>query len=128
MKYGVDDIPDVPFEELAGCPSDVVLSKLELNMLELLGYNANTHPEALADFECRVRRDFSGDGPYPEYVLPVKSLGPVDKSISVVATFNPRNGRIGQAEAVETDTAAPTWSAEDWSKRFCDRKLTQWQV
>ncbi|KAH9942197.1 uncharacterized protein BXZ73DRAFT_97616 [Epithele typhae] len=77
---------------IEGLWSSEELSQMERQFCQDLRWDLNVHPEALADFERRVRSDYAGDGPYPEYLLPDSNLGPQDATAVVGATFDPVRG------------------------------------
>ena len=53
------------------------LNQMEREMCSYLEWQLNIEPEALKEFEAKVRRDFKGQGPYPTYVLPSPAPTPV---------------------------------------------------
>ena len=65
------------------------LNNSERWMCRILDFDCNVQPEALAAFEDKVRRDFAGTGPYPEYILPQTSLGPEGTNAVVESVLNP---------------------------------------
>ena len=44
------------------------VGEMERKFLELLGHYVDIEPYALKEFERRVRKDFRGEGPYPDYL------------------------------------------------------------
>lgn len=53
------------------------LNQMEREMLSYLEWDINIQPEALKEFENKVRHDFKGLGPYPEYLFPRPSSSPM---------------------------------------------------
>ena len=47
------------------------INESERQMCDDLHWDVNVTPEELQEFEVRVKRDFSGPGPYPSYNLPL---------------------------------------------------------
>ena len=61
---------------------------MEREMCSYLEWQLNIEPEALKEFEAKVRRDFKGQGPYPTYVLPSPAPTPVPSTTPYGATSN----------------------------------------
>ncbi|EMD33139.1 hypothetical protein CERSUDRAFT_87471 [Gelatoporia subvermispora B] len=53
------------------------INQMEREMCSYLEWQLNIEPNALKEFEAKVRRDFKGPGPYPTYVLPSPAPTPV---------------------------------------------------
>ncbi|EPT02571.1 hypothetical protein FOMPIDRAFT_1047913 [Fomitopsis schrenkii] len=64
------------------------INQMEREMCSYLEWQLNIEPEALKEFEAKVRRDFKGQGPYPTYVLPSPAPTPVPSTTPYGATSN----------------------------------------
>lgn len=53
------------------------INQMEREMCSYLEWQLNIEPNALREFEAKVRRDFKGVGPYPIYTLPSPAPTPV---------------------------------------------------
>lgn len=53
------------------------INQMEREMCSYLEWQLNVEPTALKEFEERVRKDFKGPGPYPNYVLPSPAPSPM---------------------------------------------------
>ncbi|KAM5542984.1 hypothetical protein V8D89_003368 [Ganoderma adspersum] len=61
---------------------------MEREMCSYLEWQLIIEPDALREFEAKVRRDFNGLGPYPTYVLPSPAPTPMPST-------SPYNSQIG---------------------------------
>ena len=53
------------------------INQMEREMCSYLEWQLNVEPNALAEFEARVKKDFKGPGPYPTYNLPSPAPSPM---------------------------------------------------
>ncbi|KZT05363.1 uncharacterized protein LAESUDRAFT_656039 [Laetiporus sulphureus 93-53] len=53
------------------------INQMEREMCSYLEWQLNIEPNALKEFELKVRRDFKGPGPYPTYSLPSPAPSPM---------------------------------------------------
>ncbi|GBE84351.1 hypothetical protein SCP_0603290 [Sparassis crispa] len=53
------------------------INQMEREMCSYLEWQLNIEPKALQEFEMKVRRDFKGQGPFPNYILPSPAPSPV---------------------------------------------------
>ncbi len=61
------------------------LNQMEREMCSYLEWQLNIEPNALKEFEAKVRRDFKGTGPYPTYVLPSPASSPMPSTTPYTA-------------------------------------------
>ncbi|KAF9819562.1 hypothetical protein IEO21_02026 [Rhodonia placenta] len=95
------------------------INQMEREMCSYLEWQLNIDPNALKEFEQKVRRDFKGQGPYPTYVLPSPAPTPVPGttpySSSGAVSMPPTFARTGAAvpstsppKPIPPPMAAPT--------------------
>jgi len=65
------------------------INQMEREMCSYLEWQLNVEPTQLKEFESKVRRDFKGPGPYPNYVLPSPAPSPMPSTSPYVAGANP---------------------------------------
>ncbi|KAI9062359.1 cyclin-like protein [Trametes sanguinea] len=78
------------------------INQMEREMCSYLEWQLNIDPDALREFEAKVRRDFKGQGPYPTYVLSTPAPSPVPSTTPYAAQAN------GGAAPVPSFTTRPT--------------------
>ena len=61
------------------------INQMEREMCSYLEWQLNVDPPQLRDFESKVRRDFKGPGPYPNYVLPSPAPTPMPSTTPYAA-------------------------------------------
>ncbi|PIL33468.1 hypothetical protein GSI_04091 [Ganoderma sinense ZZ0214-1] len=64
------------------------INQMEREMCSYLEWQLNIEPNALKEFEAKVRRDFKGLGPYPMYVL----LSPAPSPMPSTTPYNAQTG------------------------------------
>ncbi|TBU52935.1 hypothetical protein BD310DRAFT_187570 [Dichomitus squalens] len=65
------------------------INQMEREMCSYLEWQLNIEPNALKEFEAKVRRDFKGLGPYPTYVLPSPAPSPMPSKTPYAAQTGP---------------------------------------
>lgn len=53
------------------------INQMEREMCSYLEWQLNVEPKMLSEFEAKVKRDFKGTGPYPNYALPSPAPSPM---------------------------------------------------
>ncbi|KAI0653501.1 hypothetical protein C8Q70DRAFT_937610 [Cubamyces menziesii] len=62
------------------------INQMEREMCSYLEWQLNIDPEALKEFEAKVRRDFKGPGPYPTYVVSTPAPSPMPSTTPYTQT------------------------------------------
>lgn len=84
------------------------INQMEREMCSYLEWQLNIEPDALKEFEAKVRRDFKGQGPYPTYVLPSPAPTPVPSTSPYGATSNaPPSFAVRQSTSPPKPTPMP---------------------
>ncbi|EJF57552.1 hypothetical protein DICSQDRAFT_173891 [Dichomitus squalens LYAD-421 SS1] len=65
------------------------INQMEREMCSYLEWQLNIEPNALKEFEAKVRRDFKGLGPFPTYVLPSPAPSPMPSTTPYNAQTGP---------------------------------------
>ena len=75
------------------------INQMEREMCSYLEWQLSIEPDALKEFEAKVRRDFKGLGPYPTYVLPSPAPTPMPST-------SPYNSQVGGGAPIPTPSFA----------------------
>lgn len=77
------------------------INQMEREMCSYLEWQLNVEPQQLRDFELKVRRDFKGPGPYPNYALPSPAPSPMPSTTpyGTTAPLHPPSFVSGRAQS-----------------------------
>lgn len=62
------------------------INQMEREMCSYLEWQLNVEPKMLSEFEAKVKRDFKGTGPYPNYALPSPAPSPMPSTTPYTTT------------------------------------------
>ncbi|RDX49288.1 hypothetical protein OH76DRAFT_1439000 [Lentinus brumalis] len=79
------------------------INQMEREMCSFLEWELNIEHDALKEFEQKVRRDFTGLGPYPSYVHP----SPVPAPMPSTTPYNAQTGNTAHAPSFSARSQQP---------------------